>query len=110
MGNPKTYKVEWTQTAGADLAAFVEFIARDSIASAPSVLNRIEQRAETLTTQPKRGRKVPELTAIGIPMYRELIVSPWRIVYRTAGNTVYILAVMDGRRNLEDVLLERFLR
>jgi toxin ParE1/3/4 len=40
-------------------------------------------------------------------MYRELVATPWGIMYRVSGHTVSVLAVVDGRRNAEDVLLER---
>ena len=53
---------------------------------------------------------MPELAAFGIRIYRELVVAPWRVVYRIGGKTVSILAVVDGRRNIEDVLLDRFVR
>jgi len=57
---------------------------------------------------PDRGRIVPELKAYGILSYRELIISPWRVVYRTSEQKVYVLAVIDSRRNIEDILIERF--
>ena len=41
---------------------------------------------------------------------RELIESPWRILYRIEADTVYVLAVIDARRNVEDLLLDRFVR
>ena len=59
---------------------------------------------------PERGRVVPELAAVGIRTYRELVVEPWRLVYRITEKTVYVLAVLDGRRNIEDVLLDRLVR
>jgi len=55
-----------------------------------------------------RGRIVPELKTYGILSYRELIISPWRVVYRTSEQKVYVLAVIDSRRNIEDILIERF--
>lgn len=42
--------------------------------------------------------------------WRELIVRPWRIIYRAEGDLVTVLALFDGRRDLEDVLLERLIR
>jgi predicted metalloprotease len=38
---------------------------------------------------------------------REVVERPYRIVYRITGRTVAVLGVLDGRRELEDVLLER---
>jgi toxin ParE1/3/4 len=46
----------------------------------------------------------------GILQYRELIVPPWRIIYRISGDFVYVLAVFDSRQNIEDVLLDRLVR
>ena len=35
----------------------------------------------------------------------ELIVPPWRILYRIAVKQVYVLSVLDSRQNIEDILL-----
>ena len=58
---------------------------------------------------PNRGRLVPELKDQGILQYRELIHPPWRIIYRISENKVYVLSVLDARRNIEDILLKRLL-
>ncbi|HPJ41757.1 MAG TPA: type II toxin-antitoxin system RelE/ParE family toxin [Spirochaetota bacterium] len=42
--------------------------------------------------------------------YRELIVVPWRIIYRIEEQKVYILAVIDSRRNFEDIILKRIMK
>jgi len=110
MRKPKRYRVEWTRSACADLDSIVEYIARDNVAAAFSVLEKLEQRAESLICLPMRGRVVPELRAFGIHVYREIILPPWRIVYRVSGKSVNVLAVVDARRNLEDLLLERLIR
>jgi plasmid stabilization system protein ParE len=38
------------------------------------------------------------------------VVRPYRLIYRVERDTVTVLAVFDGRRDLEDVLLDRLLR
>jgi len=58
---------------------------------------------------PNRGRVVPELKFYNIITYRELIVAPWRIIYRIENDTVYVLSIIDGRRNVEDLLLARLI-
>jgi plasmid stabilization system protein ParE len=110
MRKPKKYNVEWARTACADLSAIIDHIARDNTSAALSVLDKLEKTAQSLTVLPMRGRVVPELAAFGSRAYREIIVSPWRILYRISGKTVNVLAVVDGRRNVEDILLERFVR
>jgi plasmid stabilization system protein ParE len=103
-------RVLWTRTARRDLDAIVAYIATDSIENAMSVLDRLQERAESLTTTAERGRLVPELRSIGVHQYRELVERPWRIVYRIEPDTVMVLAVLDGRRDLESLLLDRLVR
>jgi toxin ParE1/3/4 len=103
------FQVAWTKTAERDLEHIVDYIARDSEDKALDVLHAIRSKASNLKTMPERGRIVPELKAQGIATYRELIVAPWRMIYRTDGKTVLVLSVIDARRNLEDILLDRFL-
>jgi hypothetical protein len=45
----------------------------------------------------------------GIAVYHELIVSPWRILYKIENRQVLVFAVLDGRRNIEDLLLQRLI-
>jgi toxin ParE1/3/4 len=104
------YKVLWTAVAESDLREIVTFIARDSPANALTVLNKIRESASTLYASPEHGRIVPELHAEGIVIYRELIVSPWRLLYRIADGNVYVSAVLDSRRNVEDILLQRLIK
>jgi addiction module RelE/StbE family toxin len=106
----KQYQVIWTPTAERDLIDILEYIATDSVSTAKKVAKDIEEKAETLDSFPERGRIVPELQNIGIVGYRELIVKRWRLVYRTEQQNVYVLAVLDSRRDLESILLERLLR
>jgi plasmid stabilization system protein ParE len=75
-----------------------------------SALDKLEERMHTLRQMPERGRVVPELATFGIHTHRELVVAPWRIIYRIGGRTVHVLAVLDGRRNVEDLLLDRLLK
>ena len=103
------YPVFWTRTAERDLQHIVDYVARDSEQKALDILHAIRAKALNLKTMPERGRIVPELKAHGIATYRELIVAPWRLIYRTDGKTVLVLSVIDARRNLEDILLDRFL-
>ena len=102
------YTVIWTTTAQRDLEAILERIADDSSDEALRVLTKIRTKAASLNLLPERGRIVPELKEQGIVLYREMILAPWRVLYRVSGQTVYVLAVLDARRNLEDILLDRF--
>jgi plasmid stabilization system protein ParE len=103
-------RVRWTETARADLELIVDFIAEDSVENAVAVLDRLEERAEALRLAAERGRVVPELKVVDVLQYRELIERPWRIVYRIEPDQVVVLAVLDGRRDLVSLMLERLVR
>ncbi|NEX18185.1 MAG: plasmid stabilization protein [Halochromatium sp.] len=109
MAEP-TPEVRWTRAAQRDLDAIVSWIAEDSIGNALDVLDRLQARAESLSDHPKRGRFVPELRLIDVYHYRELIERPWRLIYRIEGHLVFVMAVLDGRRDLHSVLIERLVR
>ena len=88
----------------------VEYLSVDDLTSALKVFKKIKEKTENLCLQPNRGRLVPELQDHGILQYREVLIRPWRIIYRVTKKDVYVLAVIDSRQNVEDVLLERFVR
>ena len=104
----EVYQVFWTQTAQQDLRRIMEYIAANSEIQARRAYSSIKEKADSLRQMPLRGRTVPELRYFSILTYRELISPPWRIIYKTVENRVWVLAVIDGRRNVEDILLNRF--
>ena len=104
--NPE-YKVVWTNVAENDLKEIIDFISIDNPQNALKIFKNIKQKASNLYTLPERDRIVPELQGQGISQYRELIVPPWRLMYRIGERKVYVLSVIDSRRNVEDVLLAR---
>jgi plasmid stabilization system protein ParE len=103
----KGYKILWADVAEHDLMDIIEYIAINSPANALKTLQKIKKMASILYTLPERGRVVPELQDQGIQIYRELISAPWRIIYRISDKNIYVLSVLDARRNVEDILLRR---
>lgn len=103
----ETYQVWWSDTARQDLTEIIDYIAQDSVESALEVLDKLEAKAAQLSSLPNRGRIVPELLDTGISQYREIISTPWRIVYRIESQRVLVMAVLDSRRDLQVVLLNR---
>lgn len=105
-----TYKVLWASIAEDDLKNIILYIAEDSPTNARTIFGKIKEKASSLTQFPERGRTVPELQDQGIFLYRELIVAPWRIIYRISDKKVYVLSVLDSRQNVEDILLKRLIK
>jgi plasmid stabilization system protein ParE len=107
---PRKVKVVWTAVAAGDLERIASYLASESPLRAAAVIDRIVERTESLASLPNHGRTPPELRSISDRTWRELQESPWRIIYRRLEGVVQIHAVLDGRRNLEDILMERMLK
>ena len=105
----KTFEIKWAAVAEEDLLGIVRFIADDDPGIAIAILRRIRTRTDKLDRSPQRGRIVPELLKHGISRYREIVINPWRAIYRIEERKVYVVCVIDGRRNVEDILLARLL-
>jgi toxin ParE1/3/4 len=69
--------------------------------------DRLDTAIESLEELSHRGRVVPELRARGIMTYREVIVLPYRILYRVEQQEVWVVAVLDHRRDLDTLLHQR---
>jgi len=91
-----------------DLHLFVEL--HDSPARADALLTKIEQNILSLDQMPQRGHYPPELARLGIHDFREIHCKPYRIIYEIIDTDVMIHAVIDGRRDIRDLLAARLLR
>ena len=106
----ESFEVLWTVVAEKDLLGIVNFVATDNPATALRVLRKIKSGTAKLDHSPNRGRIVPALLRFGISRYREIVIKPWRVFYRVEAQSVYVVSVIDGRRNVEDILLARLLK
>ncbi len=108
---PDRYEIKWAQVAYADLDEILEYIAAyDCVDAAMHVYEKLMRRIEALASRPERCRRPPELKKLGVAEYHELIVAPYSVFYRIHGKTVGIVAVLDRRRDLEELLVQRALR
>ena len=105
------YNIDWAPAAQRDLEELLEYItARDCVDAALHVYEKLMAKVDTLTSHPERCRIPPELKGIGVIEYRELIVSPYSVFFRVRGKRLGIVAVLDRRRDLEELLVRRALR
>jgi plasmid stabilization system protein ParE len=104
---PKKYFVKWTAPAREDINEIIDYISLTNPAYAVKILDRVEDHVKQLDMLPERYRIVPELEKYGYLLYREIIVDYWKIIYKIENNFVYIMLVIDGRRNLEDLILKK---
>lgn len=103
-------KVLLSNDAARDLDELYGYIAlHDAPRKADYVLEQIEKAFSKLSEFPERGAYPKELLAIGIREYREIFFKPYRIIYRVIDKNVYVLLIVDGRRDMQSLLQRRLL-
>ena len=90
-------KLEWTEPALSDLESIRDYIKKDSEYYANRFVERIIEAVESLEKFPEMGRRVPEAEEENI---RELLFHNYRIIYRVETDSILILTVIHGARDL----------
>jgi len=107
----KTYQVVLASDFLSDLFELYRYVAlRDGKERARDLVKKLEKAARRLKNFPDRGHALPELAPMGIQDVLEITNGPYRIIYKVLDNAVHILACIDGRRDVEQVLIRRTLR
>ncbi len=105
------YRVKILQEAEEDIFDIYRYIfCSDSPNHADYVFEKLEEAITSLQQLPEPGRTPPELEWIGVKNYREIHFKPYRIIYDIESANVFIHGVLDGRRDLQQLLEKRFLR
>ncbi len=105
------YQVFLIQDAEDDLFDIYRYILEhDSKESADYVFNKIEELCFSLDELPMRGHFPPELERISVTNYKEIHFKPYRIIYEVEQKKVFVHCILDGRRELRDLLERRLLR
>ena len=105
------YRVLIDPQAKQDLKEIFIYVAfHDSISTAYKLLDAIENTCYKLEEFPERGHIPFELKPTGIKKYLEIHYKPYRIIYEIESDFIYIHLILDGRRNIKEILNERFLR
>ncbi len=99
-----------TNDAVRDLEELYDYISlHDTPENADYVLDQIENALTSLSESPERGAYPKELLALGIREFREIFFKPYRIIYRIIDDKVYVLLIVDGRRDMQRLLQRRLL-
>ena len=106
----KKYKVFWTREAVSDLEELIQYISADKISAAIATYREIKTKCNLLSSSPAKYRIVPELQDTGITNYREIINKPYRIIFKLTSLEVFIVAVVDSRRDFDSFVFNRLMR
>ena len=90
-------KIIWSPPAIGDLQQIGDYIARDSIQYANRVAERMIAAIERVAEFPNIGRVVPERDE---PTLREVIVHSYRLIYRVHGESVDVVRIIHGARQI----------
>ena len=106
-----TFSIHIIADAEEDILDVYRYVPRnDSPEKADRLLDNLEKTILKLSTTPERGHYPPELERIGVREYREIFFRPYRIIYQVVKSDVYVHCVLDGRRDLQDLLEHKLLR
>ena len=103
-------EVEVSPFAQDDLNEIIEYYSSLSQNYVESTISEFEENVMSLKQNPRSGRIIPELERQGITQYRELIQGYYRIIYKISKDKVTVLTVIDGRRNFEEIIIEKLSR
>jgi toxin ParE1/3/4 len=99
-----------TNDAARDLEELYDYIAlHDAPRKADYVLDQIEKAFSKLSEFPERGAYPKEILTLGIREYRQIFFKPYRILYRVMEKNLYVLLIVDGRRDMQSLLQRRLL-
>ena len=90
-------KVVWAEPAWDDLAAVADYIARGSEHYAATLVDEVKYAASSLADFAERGQAVSEF---GDESIRELLIRPYRLVYKITEDTVIVLTLVHGARRV----------
>jgi toxin ParE1/3/4 len=96
-------RILWSPLADSQVDDAVAFIAADDPAAALAWLERLLERVKSLADYPDLGRVVPELQRDDV---REILVGPYRVMYRRSADEVEIAAVRHGARDFDAGAIE----
>lgn len=77
---------------------------------ASNIINSLEAAVNNLAEFPDMGSIPKELLSLGIRQYRQVIEKPYRIFYEIFADKVVVHAILDGRRDMQNLLMQRILR
>lgn len=105
------YEVLLTRDAEEDVFEIYDYVARnDSVGKADYLFQKVKETCLSPENYPGRGHTPPEFERINVREYLEVHFKPYRIIYQIREKKVFVHCVLDGRRNLQDLLQKRLLR
>lgn len=103
---PESLGIRWAPLAADDLERSFEHVRESSPRAARDLVVQLREAVSLLPAHPRMGPVAEELQPRGA--YRSILVgSHHRVFYRLGDDYVWVLRILDTRRNPEDLDLDR---
>jgi len=103
-------EIVWSKDAGDELIEIISYIKYNTgKITAEKIYKKIINEVEKVIENAGGRRLSPLLKEFGIFNIHQVNVNPWVIYYRADKNKMEIISIIDGRRNLEEVLYKKMI-
>lgn len=104
-------KVVILKSAEADLVALRGYIVKNfSVTTWQATYAKLKLAIRNLARFPLLGGIPDELETLNLTQYRQIVSGMNRIIYEVRQDAVYVHLIVDTRRDLTEVLMQRLLR
>ena len=104
-------KVVVLDSAEQDLKELRSYVVRNfSQTTWLKTYSKLKESIRNLATFPLLGAVPPELESLNMNQYRQIISGMNRVIYEPRADAVYIYMIVDTRRDLETLLMQRLMR
>ena len=105
-----SFAVEFTTGARQDLLKIYRYI---KTAGRPGAAKRLYEQlsiaCDSLSQNSERGSVPSELEGISEMLCRQIVIKNYPIIYQIIGKVAIIHGIIDGRRNIREILRQRIL-
>ena len=77
--------------------------------TAEKIYKKVINEVKRVSENPAGRRIAPLLREFGISYIHQLNISPWILFYKVADKRMEIISIIDGRRNLEEILYKKIM-
>jgi toxin ParE1/3/4 len=104
-------KVVILDSAEQDLKELLSYVVKNfSQTTWLKTYSKLKESIRNLATFPLLGAVPPELESLSLNQYRQIISGMNRVIYEPRADAVYIYMIVDTRRDLETLLMQRLMR
>jgi len=102
------HRVIWSEDAGNELIEIISYIKTNTgKITAEKIYRKILCEVKKASENAGGRRVSPLFKNFGINDVHHLNINPWVVYYKVRNNRMEIISIIDGRRNLEEVLYRK---